>query len=83
MELLPAALPGTALRVLATTDLAAELIPRRVSWGESGPAPGRNGARPVVRGWSRVPAVRPRRATPATDALDAAAASVVGESRHT
>jgi 2',3'-cyclic-nucleotide 2'-phosphodiesterase (5'-nucleotidase family) len=45
--------------------------------------PGQDGARPVVRGWSRVPAVRPRRATPATDALDAAAANVVGESRHT
>jgi 2',3'-cyclic-nucleotide 2'-phosphodiesterase (5'-nucleotidase family) len=45
--------------------------------------PGRGEARPVVRGWFRVPAVRPRRATPATDALDAAAANVVGESRHT
>jgi hypothetical protein len=40
MDLLPAALPGTALRVLATTDLAAELIPRRVSWGESGTCAG-------------------------------------------
>jgi 2',3'-cyclic-nucleotide 2'-phosphodiesterase (5'-nucleotidase family) len=40
-------------------------------------------ARAVVRGWFRVPAVRPRRATPATRALDAAAGKVVGESRHT
>jgi hypothetical protein len=30
-----------------------------------------------------VPPVRPTRRTPATDALDAAAANVVGESRHT
>ena len=45
--------------------------------------PGQDGARAVVRGWFGVPAVRPRRATPATDALDAAAANVVGESRHT
>jgi 2',3'-cyclic-nucleotide 2'-phosphodiesterase (5'-nucleotidase family) len=40
MDQLPAAGPGTALRVLATTDLAAELIPRRVSWGESGSCAG-------------------------------------------
>jgi 2',3'-cyclic-nucleotide 2'-phosphodiesterase (5'-nucleotidase family) len=40
MDLLPAALPGTALRILATTDLAAELVPRRVSWGESGTCAG-------------------------------------------
>ena len=40
MDLLPPALPGTALRVLATTDLAAELIPRRVSWGEGGTCAG-------------------------------------------
>jgi Calcineurin-like phosphoesterase len=45
--------------------------------------PGRPGSRPAVRGWSRVPAVRPARPTPATDALDAAAAHVVGRSRHT
>ncbi|HJU00633.1 MAG TPA: hypothetical protein VJ966_05430, partial [Actinomycetes bacterium] len=45
--------------------------------------PGDSGARAVVRGWFRVPAARPRRATPATEALDAAAATVVGESRHT
>jgi 2',3'-cyclic-nucleotide 2'-phosphodiesterase (5'-nucleotidase family) len=45
--------------------------------------PGRDGARAVVRGWFRVPAARPRRATPATDALDAAAANVLGESRQT
>ena len=40
MGLLPSARPGTALRVLATTDLAAELIPRRVSWGEGGTCAG-------------------------------------------
>ena len=40
MELLPAALPGTVLRILATTDLAAELIPQRVSWGEGGTCAG-------------------------------------------
>jgi 2',3'-cyclic-nucleotide 2'-phosphodiesterase (5'-nucleotidase family) len=40
MDLLPAAVPGTALRVLATTDLAAELVPRRVSWGASGTCAG-------------------------------------------
>ncbi|HJU00334.1 MAG TPA: metallophosphoesterase, partial [Actinomycetes bacterium] len=33
-------MPGTALRVLATTDLAAELVPRRVSWGEGGTCAG-------------------------------------------
>ncbi len=40
MDLLPVAPPGTALRVLATTDLAAELVPRRVSWGASGTCAG-------------------------------------------
>jgi 2',3'-cyclic-nucleotide 2'-phosphodiesterase (5'-nucleotidase family) len=45
--------------------------------------PGHDGARPEVRGWFPVPAVRPSRGTPATRALDAAAARVVGESRHT
>jgi hypothetical protein len=45
--------------------------------------PGRRGERAVVRGWSRVPAVRPQRPTAATEALDAAAGSVLGESRHT
>ena len=40
VEVLPAARPGTALRVLATTDLAAELVPRRVSWGEGGTCAG-------------------------------------------
>jgi 2',3'-cyclic-nucleotide 2'-phosphodiesterase (5'-nucleotidase family) len=45
--------------------------------------PGNDQARAVVRGWFRVPAVRPRRATAATRALDAAAANVVGESRQT
>jgi len=40
MEPLPGARAGTALRVLATTDLAAELVPRRVSWGESGTCAG-------------------------------------------
>jgi 2',3'-cyclic-nucleotide 2'-phosphodiesterase (5'-nucleotidase family) len=45
--------------------------------------PGRAGARPVVRGWFQVPPVRPTRRTPATAALEAAAANVVAESRHT
>jgi 2',3'-cyclic-nucleotide 2'-phosphodiesterase (5'-nucleotidase family) len=45
--------------------------------------PGQRGERAVVRGWSRVPAVRPQRPTAATEALDAAAGSVLGESRHT
>ena len=40
MDPLPSARPGTALRVLATTDLAAELLPRRVSWGEGGTCAG-------------------------------------------
>src|SRR5438270_2297328 len=38
---------------------------------------------PVIRGLFPVPAVRPARPTPATVALDRAAAEVVGESRHT
>ena len=33
---LPPALPGTALRILATTDLGAATVPYRTSWGESG-----------------------------------------------
>jgi len=45
--------------------------------------PDQRGARAVVRGWFPVPAVRPRRATAATEALEAAAGNVVGESRHT
>ena len=45
--------------------------------------PAQEGARPLVRGWFPVPPVRPTRRTPATDALGAAAANVVGESRHT
>jgi hypothetical protein len=45
--------------------------------------PGQRGERAVVRGWSRVPAVRPQRPTAATEALDAAAGNVLGESRHT
>jgi 2',3'-cyclic-nucleotide 2'-phosphodiesterase (5'-nucleotidase family) len=45
--------------------------------------PAEAGARPVVRGWFPVPAARPQRVTPATEALEAAAANVVGESRHT
>jgi 2',3'-cyclic-nucleotide 2'-phosphodiesterase (5'-nucleotidase family) len=45
--------------------------------------PADEGARPAVRGWFPVPPTRPRRATPAVEALDAAAANVVGESRHT
>jgi 2',3'-cyclic-nucleotide 2'-phosphodiesterase (5'-nucleotidase family) len=45
--------------------------------------PGQRGAGALVRGWFPVPAVRPRRATAATEALDAAAGNVVGESRHT
>jgi 2',3'-cyclic-nucleotide 2'-phosphodiesterase (5'-nucleotidase family) len=45
--------------------------------------PADDGVRPAVRGWVRVPPTRPARTTPATEALDAAAADVVGESRHT
>ena len=45
--------------------------------------PAEEGSRPTVRGWFPVPATRPSRATPATEALEAAAANVVGESRHT
>jgi 2',3'-cyclic-nucleotide 2'-phosphodiesterase (5'-nucleotidase family) len=45
--------------------------------------PDQEGSQPVVRGWFPVPATRPRRPTPASEALDAAAANVVGESRHT
>ena len=40
MDLLPPALPGTALRVLATTDLAAVLVPFRTSYGEGGSCAG-------------------------------------------
>jgi hypothetical protein len=36
-----------------------------------------------VRGWFQVPVVRPARRTPRTDALEAAAANVVGQTRHT
>ena len=39
-------------------------------------------ARPVVRGVFRVPPIRPARSTPVSDAFDAAAARVVGESRE-
>ncbi len=39
--------------------------------------------RPLIRGPYPVPARRPRRADPAVDALDAAAATVLGHSRHT
>gem|GEM_PF-4684402 len=45
--------------------------------------PAEEGSRPTVRGWFPVPATRPRRATPASEALEAAAANLVGESRHT
>jgi hypothetical protein len=45
--------------------------------------PAGEAARPVVRGWFPVPPARPARTTPAVEALDAAAANVVGESRHT
>jgi Calcineurin-like phosphoesterase len=45
--------------------------------------PSEGAARPVVRGWFPVPPTRPARRTPTTDALDAAATNVVGESRHT
>jgi 2',3'-cyclic-nucleotide 2'-phosphodiesterase (5'-nucleotidase family) len=45
--------------------------------------PADDGARPGVRGWFPVPPTRPTRTTPAVEALDAAAANVVGESRHT
>ncbi len=40
MEPLPPARPGTALRVLATTDLAGTLIPSRSSYGEGGSCAG-------------------------------------------
>jgi hypothetical protein len=40
MDPLPVALPGTALRVLATTDLAAVLVPFRTSYGEGGSCAG-------------------------------------------
>jgi 2',3'-cyclic-nucleotide 2'-phosphodiesterase (5'-nucleotidase family) len=45
--------------------------------------PAEEGSRPTVRGWFPVPATHPSRATAATGALEAAAANVVGESRHT
>jgi hypothetical protein len=45
--------------------------------------PGQDASRPHARGWFPVPATRPQRATPASEALEAAAAKVVGESRHT
>jgi 2',3'-cyclic-nucleotide 2'-phosphodiesterase (5'-nucleotidase family) len=40
MDPLPAALPGTALRVLATTDLAGVLVPFRTSYGVGGTCAG-------------------------------------------
>src|SRR5215204_2443468 len=40
MEPLPPARPGTALRVLATTDLAGTLVPIRTSYGEGGTCAG-------------------------------------------
>jgi hypothetical protein len=40
METLPPAQPGTALRVLATTDLAGTLIPMRTSYGQGGTCAG-------------------------------------------
>ena len=40
MELLPPARPGTALRVLATTDLAGSLVPVPTSYGEGGTCAG-------------------------------------------
>jgi 2',3'-cyclic-nucleotide 2'-phosphodiesterase (5'-nucleotidase family) len=39
--------------------------------------------RPVIRGVYRIPAIRPDHPSPATDALDRAAATVVGHNRHT
>jgi hypothetical protein len=44
--------------------------------------PGQDRAGPAVRGWFQVPAIRPTRRTPAADALEAAAANVVGQTRH-
>jgi 2',3'-cyclic-nucleotide 2'-phosphodiesterase (5'-nucleotidase family) len=40
MDLLPSPLPGTALRILATTDLGAAFVPMRTSYGESGTCAG-------------------------------------------
>ena len=40
MDQLPAVLPGTAVRVLATTDLAGVLVPIRTSYGEGGSCAG-------------------------------------------
>jgi len=40
MEPLPPARPGTALRVLATTDLAGTLVPYRTSYGQGGTCAG-------------------------------------------
>jgi hypothetical protein len=40
MDPLPTVLPGTALRILATTDLAAVLVPFRTSYGEGGTCAG-------------------------------------------
>jgi 2',3'-cyclic-nucleotide 2'-phosphodiesterase (5'-nucleotidase family) len=40
MELPPPARPGTALRVLATTDLAGSLVPVPTSYGEGGTCAG-------------------------------------------
>jgi hypothetical protein len=39
--------------------------------------------RPAIRGIHRIPAIRPQRASPAVQALDAAAGTVVAHSRHT
>ena len=40
MEPLPAAVPGTTLRILATTDLGAATVPLRASYGETGTCEG-------------------------------------------
>jgi hypothetical protein len=40
MNQLPPALPGTALRVPATTDLAGVLVPMRTSYGQGGTCAG-------------------------------------------
>ena len=40
MEALPDAVPGTTLRIVATTDLGASTVPLRASYGETGTCEG-------------------------------------------
>ena len=40
MDPLPAALPGTVVRILATTDLAGTLVPMPTSYGQGGTCAG-------------------------------------------